>query len=59
MVITPCLESLLVFIVLLSQRSSETFEPPASVQMLEPLKDDPEGDLTINRVYTCTYLVQA
>ena len=39
-VIAPCPGSLLVFIVLLSRCFSETFEPPASVLTLEPLKND-------------------
>ena len=58
-VIAPRLELLLVFVVLLSRRSSETFEPPASVLTLEPLKNNSEGDPTINRVYARTYPVQA
>ena len=39
-VIAPYLGTLLVFVVLLSRRSSETFEPPASVLTLEPLKNN-------------------
>ena len=42
--LTPCLGSLLVFIVLLSRRFLRTFETPVSILMLEPLRKT----LTVN-----------